>query len=190
VLGRPAVVHIQNMPLPGSYEGLSDVECLIPLQDELNTRLSDRANRVTYQSFKMYLGKGIEDFLQRPVGPGQMWATGNMDASIEEFGSDSGSPSEDEHIKQVRQAMDKVSGVTPLAAGIIGGNIGNLSSATALKVLLSGLAAKTNRKRLTYGAGISQVVAMALQWLDACGIFPTAPQDRRVEIQWPEEVIP
>ncbi len=42
------------MPLPLSYEGLSDVEPLIPLQDELNTRLSDRANRVTYQAFNMF----------------------------------------------------------------------------------------------------------------------------------------
>ena len=36
--------------------GLSDVEPLLCLQDELNTRLSDRASRVTLQSFKMYLG--------------------------------------------------------------------------------------------------------------------------------------
>ncbi|MDY6913370.1 MAG: phage portal protein [Planctomycetota bacterium] len=125
LLGRVPVVHIQNVALPGSYEGLSDVEPLIALQDELNTRLSDRANRVTYQSFKMYLGKGIDDFLERPVGPGQMWSTQNLDASIEEFGSDTGSPSEDAHIEQTLQAMDKVSGVTPLAAGLIRGNVGN-----------------------------------------------------------------
>ena len=48
-LGGLPVVHVQNMPLPGSYEGLSDVEPLVALQYELNTRLSDRANRVTYQ---------------------------------------------------------------------------------------------------------------------------------------------
>jgi hypothetical protein len=53
-LGQLPIVHIQNMPLPLSYEGLSDVEPLIPLQDELNTRLSDRANRVTYQAFNMF----------------------------------------------------------------------------------------------------------------------------------------
>jgi hypothetical protein len=98
-LGQLPVVHIQNMPLPLSYEGLSDVEPLIPLQDELNTRLSDRANRVTYQAFKMYLGKGIEDFMDRPVAPGQMWSTQNPDATIQEFGSDNGSPSENAHIE-------------------------------------------------------------------------------------------
>jgi hypothetical protein len=184
-LGRLSVVHIPNITQPGAYEGLSDVEPLIPLQDELNTRLSDRANRVTYQSFKMYLGKGIEDFLDRPVGPGQMWATQNLAASIEEFGSDNGSPSEDAHIEQVRQAMDKVSCVTPLAAGLLRDGLGNLSSATALRVVLSGLLSRTARKRLTYGAGLKQIVELALAHLDAVGVLRTRPADRRVEILWP-----
>lgn len=184
MLNRLPIVHIQNIASPGAYEGFSNVEPLIPLQDELNTRLSDRAHRVTYQSFKMYLGKGIDDFLERPVGPGQMWSTQNLQASIEEFGSDSGSPSEDAHIEQVRQALDKTSGVTPLAAGLIRGNIGHLTSATALKVLLGGLLANTVRKRLTYGEGISQMFDLALDWLDRMGILRTAPGDRKIEIHW------
>jgi len=61
------VVHMQNVAQPYYYEGMSDVEPLIPLQDELNTRLSDRASRITFQAFKMYLGKGIEGFEDRPV---------------------------------------------------------------------------------------------------------------------------
>ncbi len=184
VLGRLPIIHIQNIAVPGSYDGISDVEPLVPLQDELNTRLSDRANRVTFQSFKMYLGKGIDDFLERPVGPGQMWATQNLDASIEEFGSDNGSPSEDIHIEHIRQAMDKVSGVTPLAAGLIRGNVGNLTSATALKVVLSGLLAKTAKKRLTYGVGLQQTVELALEWLDRVGLLKTSPEDRKIELRW------
>jgi hypothetical protein len=184
-LGVVPIVHIQNTALPGSYEGSGEVEPLVALQDELNTRLSDRANRVTYQSFKMYLGKGIDDFLERPVGPGQMWATHNLDARIEEFGSDPGSPSEDSHIEGVRQALDKVSGVTPLAAGLIRGNVGNLTSATALKVVLGGLLARTAKKRQTYGAGLRRVFEMVLGWLDASGVLRTAPGDRCVEIHWP-----
>jgi hypothetical protein len=187
-LRRLPIVHVQNMALAGSYAGLSDVEPLIPLQDELNTRLSDRAQRVTYQSFKMYLGKGIDDFLERPVAPGQMWATQNLDATIEEFGSDSGSPSEDAHIEHVRTAMDKISSVSPLAAGVIRGNVGYLTSATALKVLLGGLLARTARKRLTYGAGLAQIVELALEWLDHTGLLKTSPADRKVEIHWPNVV--
>jgi hypothetical protein len=184
-LGRIPIVHIQNIASPGQYGGLSDVEPLIPLQDELNTRLSDRAARVTYQSFKMYLGKGIDDFLERPVGPGQMWSTQNLEAGIEEFGRDEGSPSESAHVDEIRQALDKASGVTPLAAGLIRGEIGNLTSATALKVVLSGLLARTARKRLTFGAGLAEIAEMTLDWLDRTGVFPTRPADRRIEIHWP-----
>jgi hypothetical protein len=133
----------------------------------------------------MYLGKGIDDFLERPVGPGQMWSTSNLQASIEEFGSDTGSPSEDAHIEQVRAALDKVSAVTPLAAGLIRGNVGYLTSATALKVLLSGLLARTAKKRITYGTGIARIVELALAYLDTIGVLRTAIQDRRIEIHWP-----
>lgn len=180
------VVHIQNLPQPGSYAGLSDVEPLIPLQDELNTRLSDRAHRVTYQSFKMYLGKGIDDFLERPVGPGQMWATQNLAASIEEFGRDDGSPSEDIHIDQVRRGLDKASGVTPIAAGLIRGEAGQLSSAAALRVVLSGLLAKTARKRLTFAKGVADLSTLILAYLDRTGVMKTRVADRKVEIHWPE----
>jgi hypothetical protein len=56
-LGLLPLVHIQNTAVPFEYSGASDVEPLIPLQDELNTRLCDRAHRLTMQSFRMYLGK-------------------------------------------------------------------------------------------------------------------------------------
>ncbi|MEM7680933.1 MAG: phage portal protein [Planctomycetota bacterium] len=187
-LGRVPVVHIQNLPLPFSYAGLSDVEPLIPLQDELNTRLSDRANRVTFQSFKMYLGKGIDQFTERPVGPGQMWQTDNPDAAIEEFGGDAQSPSEDRHIQEIRDALDKTSAVPPLAAGILRGRVGNLSSANAIRLVLLGLLAKTRKKRITYGRGIAQACELILHAADVSGILSTTPEQRRVRLDWPEPI--
>jgi hypothetical protein len=184
-LGRMPVIHIQNMPQPFFYEGISDVEPLIPLQDELNIRLSDRANRVTFQSFKMYLGKGIEQFTQRPIGPGQMWATDNIDASIEEFGGDAASPSEDAHINEIREALDKTSGVTPLAAGVLRNKVGHLTSENALRIVLMGLLAKTQRKRVAYGAGIERMCELILHAADVLGILPNRPEDRQVRLEWP-----
>jgi len=184
-LGVIPVVHIQNMPLPLHYEGQSDVEPLISLQDELNTRLSDRANRITFQSFKMYLGKGIEGFEDRVVSPGRMWSTENEKASIEEFGGDPGSPSEEEHLKQIREALDKASGVASIAAGILKGRIGNLTSAVALKMTLMGVLAKTERKRITYGRGIREMCGLVLLALDRLGVYPNGPEEREVEVNWP-----
>ena len=185
-LGRVPVVHFQNLPQPFHFEGLSDVEPLIPLQDELNTRLSDRANRVTFQSFKMYLGRGIEGFADRPVGPGQMWSTDNPDASVTEFGGDAATPSEDAHIADVREAMDKASGVSPIAAGVVGGKVGNLSSENAIRIVLLGLVARIEKKRTAYGHGIARLCELILHSADVSGRLPNDPAERRVRLDWPE----
>jgi hypothetical protein len=183
--GVVPVVHIQNLSQPFRYEGLSEVEPLIGLQDELNTRLSDRAARVTMSSFKMYLAKRLDGFENARVGPGAIWSTDDPDAGIEAFGGDSPSPGESEHVEQVREAMDKVSGVPPLAGGVVRAKIGNLSSANALRITLMSLLAKTARKRITYGAGIERVCRMVLTALDAAGVLRTHPGDRGVKLVWP-----
>jgi len=184
--GQLPVVHIQNLAQPFEYEGLSEVEPLIPLQDELNTRLSDRASRVTLQNFKMYLAKGIDGFEKMPIGPGQLISTDNPDATIQEFGGDAHSPSEESHIQQIRDALDKTSGIPPLASGVIQAKIGNLSSANALRVTLMGVLSKTARKRVTYGGGIARVCSLILAALHHAGAFATREQDRGVRLTWPD----
>jgi Phage portal protein, SPP1 Gp6-like len=186
--GKLPVVHVQNVAQPFAYEGMSDVEPLIPLQDELNTRLSDRACRVTMQSFKMYLAKGIEGFDQSPVGPGQVWSTDNPQAEIAAFGGDAHSPSEEAHILEIREALDKVSGVPPLASGVIRAKVGNLTSATALRITMMGLIARTARKRVTYGRGIAEASRLMLAALDSAGILRTDEADRGVRLEWPDPI--
>ncbi len=187
-IGRLPLVHIQNTAVPFSYEGASDVDPLVPLQDELNTRLSDRAYRITMQSFKMYLGKGIEDSTKLPIGPGRMYTTDNENAQIIEFGGDSECPNEQAHIDDIREAMDKTSGVSPIAAGAIKGRIGRLSSAAAMRVTLLALLGRTERKRTTYGTAIAQMCDLALAWLDRAGLFATDGAERGIDIHWPSPI--
>jgi hypothetical protein len=184
-LGRLPLVHVQNVPDPLGYDGISDVEPLIPLQDELNTRLSDRAYRIALQSFKMYLGKGIDNFADLPVTPGRMWSSDNPEADVIAFGGDAGCPSEESHIAEVREAIDKLSGVSPVAAGAIRGKIGNLTSAEALRVTMLALLSRTERRRSAYGTAIAQLCELTLAWLDHSGLFRTTDADRAVQIHWP-----
>ncbi len=179
------VVHIQNIAQPYYYEGLSDVEPLVSLQDELNTRLSDRASRITFQSFKMYLGKGIEGFEDKPISPGRMWYTDNPEATIEEFGGDAATPSEGLHIAEIREALDKASGVTPVVAGVLKDKLGNLTSAVALRLTLMGMLSKNERKRFTYGEGLKQICKMVLWILDTANIYKNCGADREVDIVFP-----
>ncbi len=187
--GALPVVHIQNTSQPLEYSGLSEVEPLIPLQDELNTRLSDRASRVTLQSFKMYLAKGVHGFEQMRIGPGQVFSSENLDASVEAFGGDSHNPSEESHIREVREALDKVSGVPPLASGVVQAKIGNLSSANALRVTLMSVLSKNARKRVTYGAGLVRVCELILAAVHNTGLFATQMHERRIEPVW-EDPLP
>lgn len=178
------IVHVQNMSQPFVYEGIGEVEALVGLQDELNTRLSDRASRVTMQSFKMYLAKGIDGFMGSSVAPGMVWSTDNPDATIASFGGDASSPSEESHIAEIREAMDKISGVPPVAGGVVRAKLGNLSSANALRITLMSLIAKTQRKRVSYGRGIEQASGLALDYLNAAGVLKTDPQDRGLRVVW------
>jgi len=152
------------------------------LQDELNTRLSDRASRLTMQAFKMYLAKGLDSFADKTVAPGQIWFTSNPDARIEAFGGDGACPSENLHIAEVREAIDKISGVTPVVAGVLKNKLGNLTSGVALKMTFMGMLTKTARKQLTYGQGLKTIAQMALTILDKAGVYATQPQEREVEV--------
>jgi hypothetical protein len=185
IMGVVPVVHIQNIAQPLYYEGISDVEPLIPLQDELNTRLSDRASRITFQAFKMYLAKGIEGVENRAVSPGRMWCTDNPDASIEQFGGDSTMPSEDAHIAEIREALDKSSGVTPVVAGVLKDKIGNLTSGVALKMMLMGMLAKTERKHFAYGQGLKEIAAMIMHLLDVTKVYPNSKEERVFDVIFP-----
>ncbi len=179
------VVHVQNVSQPFVYGGVGEVEPLVPLQDELNTRLSDRANRVTMQSFRMYLAKGLESFDAASIGPGTVWTTNNPDASVQAFGGDLYTPGEESHIQEVREALDKISGVPPLAGGVVRAKLGNLSSANALRVTLMGLIAKTQRKRIAYGRGMERVGGLVLRALHESGRLRVPEAERGLRTVWP-----
>ncbi|MBX3382755.1 MAG: phage portal protein [Phycisphaeraceae bacterium] len=186
IADAPPVAHFQNIAQPFEHAGLGEVEPLIPLQDELNARLTDRASRVTMQTFKMFLVKGFDSLNNASVGPGRLWITDNPDAAVEPFGGDASSPSEDRHLADIRDAMDKISGVPPLASGVVQAKVGNLSSANALRITLMSVLSKTARKRITYGRGIAHACELILAALSAADILPTSPQDRRVRLLWPD----
>jgi len=114
-----------------------------------------------------------------------MWYTDNPEASIEEFGGDSSVPSEDMHIAEIREAMDKTSGVTPIVAGVLKDKVGNLTSATALKLTLMGMLSKTERKRFTYGEGIKRICRTVLELLAKARVYSSEAVDREVDVVFP-----
>jgi hypothetical protein len=133
----------------------------------------------------MYLGKGIEGFEDKPISPGRMWYTDNPEATIEEFGGDAATPSEGLHIAEIREALDKASGVTPVVAGVLKDKLGNLTSAVALRLMLMGMLSKNERKKFTYNEGLKRICRMVLAILDTANIYKTSEADREVDIVFP-----
>jgi len=88
------------------------------------------------------------------------------------------------HIAEIREAMDKISGVTPVVAGVLKNKLGNLTSGVALKLTFMGTLARTARKQFTYGRGIRQIGQMVLDILDKAGLYPTDPQDRILDVEF------
>jgi hypothetical protein len=114
-----------------------------------------------------------------------MWCTDNPEAGIEEFGGDSSCPSEDAHIAEIREAMDKASSITPVVAGVLKNKLGNLTSAVALKLTMMGMLSKTDRKKFTFGQGIKNIARMVLTILDKAQIYQTAESERQIEVIFP-----
>jgi hypothetical protein len=111
-----------------------------------------------------------------------MWCTDNPEASIQEFGGDAAAPSEQTHIAEIREALDKTSGVTPVVAGVLKDKLGNLTSAVALRLTFMGMLSKNERKRHTYSEGIRQICRMVLSILDTAGIYQSSETERDVDI--------
>ncbi len=187
-LGVLPVVHVQHQSVPFAYAGAGEVAPLIALQDELNTRLSDRAHRVTLQSFNMYLAKGLDGVSELEVGPGKVWLTDNPDASVNAFGGDGASPSEEAHIDELREALDKASAVSPVVLGVVRAKLGHLSSVNALRMTLLGVLTKTAQRRRTYGRGLARCAELVLGALESAGVLETTESERRVRFRWPDPI--
>jgi Phage portal protein, SPP1 Gp6-like len=178
------IVRFTNLPARNPWHPRGEVEPLIPMQDELNIRLSDRAYRTALTSAPMFLAAGIGDMPRVPLGPGRVWTTDNDKAKVMTFGGDPGVPSEDRHIDEVREALDKISGVSPIAAGAIKQKLGNLTSAAALRVTLQSLTTKTIRKRAAFAQGIATLARLTFETLAASGRLSVDPADWSTEVLW------
>jgi len=75
--------------------------------------------------------------------------------------------------------------VTPIVAGVLKDKVGNLTSATALKLTLMGMLSKTERKRFTYGEGIKRICRTVLELLAKARVYSSEAVDREVDVVFP-----
>lgn len=188
---EPLYTHILHKRDGDEYRGIGEVDPMIAAQTSLNMNLSDREFTVIMCAHPERWGRNIEDFASMPTGPDKRYALESPEAEIGVVEYETLDKGQEVAIEQAREALDKISRVPGVAAGLIQGKgIGNLESAAALRVVLSGLIAKVSKLRKSYARGLEAIAYKTLRLADIAGVL-TLPEDfgrNSIRVRWAKTV--
>ncbi len=150
-------VHVPNLQPPNTPWGVSDLVDVIPLNRELDERMSDQADVIRYHADPPVVFRGVERHSDLAVGPGTVWdLPRDADVSLLEWRGSL--PTLQEHIERVLRALYEVA-ETPRTSF---GDSGRLLSGVALETELQPLIQRTLRKRVGWSAALRHVMRLAL----------------------------
>lgn len=172
-------VHIPNVRPANEFWGVSDLRDVIPLNRELNERMSDMADVIRFHSDPPVIFKGVREHGTLPVGPGTVWDLPEG-AEVELLEWRGQTPSVQEHVERVMRALHDVA-ETPKTAF---GDSGRILSGVALETELQPLIQKTLRKRIWWSAGLRRRNRYILRIAELMGLGTFAPY--RTRVVWPE----
>jgi hypothetical protein len=161
---------------------VSDLVDLIPLNRELNERMSDQADVIRYHADPPVVFQGVEQHSDLPVGPGTVWDL-PRDASVSLLEWRGHTPGVQEHIERVLRAIYEVT-ETPRTSF---GDSGRLLSGVALETELQPLIHRTLRKRVIWSAALRRCNRMLLLLTErfSPGLAPGTFAPYRSEVVWP-----
>ncbi len=171
-------VHIPNARPANEFWGISDLKDVMPLNRELNERMSDVADVIRFHSDPPVVFKGVREHSSLAVGPGTVWDLPEG-AEVELLEWRGQAPAVQEHIERVMRALHDVA-ETPKTAF---GDSGRLLSGVALETEMQPLIQKTLRKRIWWSAGLRRRNRYILRIAELQGIGSFAPY--RSRIIWP-----
>lgn len=169
------IVHCQNLPMPNSFYGLSDLEDdVIGLNGSINFSLSNTGRILKFHAHpKTWVtgtsAKGIDASVDGVIG------LPSADARIGNLEMQSDLASSIEYYRELRQALHAVARVPEIATGKMDA-VGQLS-ALAMEILYEPLVEKTKQKRNTYGDLLREVNRRLLA-------ITGGPDDVMVSNQW------
>lgn len=181
VVGKPnpygfiPFVHIPNARPANEFWGVSDLQAVIPLNRELNERMSDMADVIHFHSDPPVIFKGVSEHSELAVGPGTVWDI-PADAEVSLLEWKGQQPATFEHIDRVMRALHDLA-ETPKTAF---GETGRIQSGVALEMELQSLVQKTTRKRAIWTGGLRRRNGMILSMAQLMGLGKFAPYRSRV----------
>lgn len=174
-------VHIPNVRPANEFWGVSDLRDVLPLNRELNERMSDMADVIRFHSDPPVVFKGVREHSDLAVGPGTIWDLPEG-AEVELLEWRGQAPAVHDHIERVMRALHDVA-ETPKTAF---GDSGRLLSGVALETELQPLIQKTLRKRIWWSAGLRRRNRYILRIAELMGLGTFVPY--RTRVVWPDLV--
>jgi hypothetical protein len=174
-------VHVPNLPGPNEFWGRSDLVDVIPLNRELNERMSDQADVIRYHADPPVVFRGVETHDSPTVGPGTVWdLPRDADVKLLEW---QGQPvAVQEHLNLVLRALYETA-ETPRTAF---GDSGRLLSGVALETELRPLIQRTLRKRIVWSAALRRRARLIWRIAEQMGLLaPGTSAGLRPRIIWP-----
>lgn len=168
------VSHTKNIDLPNSFSGMSDIEQIYGLNDEVNYSISDRANALYYHGDPLLAitGAGAGEL---KVGANRTLILPDEKAKAEYIKRDVDFSSLGEHIAELRKELLRIARLPEQAP-----QQGSISG-VALAMLQAPLIKLVADKQISYGGGLEQGNEIILKMLAAEGEIGL-PDDLRTDI--------
>jgi SPP1 Gp6-like portal protein/uncharacterized protein DUF4055 len=178
-------VHVPNLPMANEPWGVSDLVDLIPINREINERISDEADVIRFHADPPIVFQGVTDHADLAVGPGTVWDLPS-DADVKLLEWHGQSVAVGEHIDRLYRSLYEVMETPRTAFGDGGGAL----SGVALEMELRPIVQRTLRKRVWWTRALRRRSALVLELARRYGIGKGGAALSRVEAQrirvlWP-----
>ena len=147
-------VQIKNFPIAGRTRGVGDLEDIIPLNVELNTKQSDVSEVIDYHSAPITLVYGAK-IGNLEKGANKVWGGLPKDAKVENLSLQGDLVASTSYVQNVKTSMCEIAGIPETVLG--GANAISNTSGVALQYMNLPLIERTRVKRKCSQTGIQQI---------------------------------
>lgn len=153
-------VQIKNFPIAGRTRGISDLDDIIPLNVELNTKKSDVSEVIDYHSAPITLVYGAK-IGNLEKGANKVWGGLPKDSKVENLGLQGDLTASVNYIADVKTSMCEIAGIPENVLG--GASAISNTSGVALQYMNLPLIERTRVKRACTARGIERVNKMIIR---------------------------
>lgn len=203
-LGLIPIVHIPNMTISSSPWGQSDIWDIIPLNREMNEKMTEISDIINYHAAPVTIITGAKAS-QLERGPKKVWAGLPKDANVYNLESRGEMAGAIEYIGFLKKAMHEITGVPETALGQFQ-PVSN-TSGVALSIQYQPMMNRFNMKRIHFTKGLEKINELIIR---TCAVFepetlmynptlgeppeqdqlpqldPSDPLTYRTQTHWPE----